>query len=401
MGNLRMLFSSTKLPKFNTYADFRRIARRRVPTMVFDFVDGGADGELTLDANRRAFEQIVFEPRWMSDVSKIDLTTTVLGEQISMPYLLAPAGLASVVHKDGELAVARAAAKANTIFCISTGSTYSLEEIAAAAPTAKLWFQLYLWKSEEVVSGLIQRAKATGCRALVLTIDVPAVGKRERDLTNGMSLPPRIRPSNILDAAWRVRWLSHFITGNEITFGNLRGIAAGDDASTVGEYTSRELVDPSVTWERLDWLRRQWDGPLVIKGVLSVNDALECVRRGADAVYVSNHGGRQLDSVSGAASALPAIVDAVNGRAEIFVDGGVRRGEDVVKARALGATAALSGRPWFFALAADGQVGVERMLDIMRADISRTLSLLGVPRFSDVNRSAIRPAAEPIQGGQR
>ena len=234
MGNLRMLFSSTKLPKFNTYADFRRIARRRVPTMVFDFVDGGADGELTLDANRRAFEQIVFEPRWMSDVSKIDLTTTVLGEQLSMPYLLAPAGLASVVHKDGELAVARAAAKANTIFCISTGSTYSLEEIAAAAPTAKLWFQLYLWKSEEVVSGLIQRAKATGCRALVLTIDVPAVGKRERDLTNGMSLPPRIRPSNILDAAWRVRWLSHFITGNEITFGNLRGIAAGDDASTVG-----------------------------------------------------------------------------------------------------------------------------------------------------------------------
>jgi|688.fasta_scaffold40573_2 isopentenyl diphosphate isomerase/L-lactate dehydrogenase-like FMN-dependent dehydrogenase len=401
MGNLRMLFSSTKLPKFNTYADFRRIARRRVPTMVFDFVDGGADGELTLDANRRAFEQIVFEPRWMSDVSKIDLTTTVLGEQLSMPYLLAPAGLASVVHKDGELAVARAAAKANTIFCISTGSTYSLEEIAAAAPTAKLWFQLYLWKSEEVVSGLIQRAKATGCRALVLTIDVPAVGKRERDLTNGMSLPPRIRPSNILDAAWRVRWLSHFITGNEITFGNLRGIAAGDDASTVGEYTSRELVDPSVTWERLDWLRRQWDGPLVIKGVLSVNDALECVRRGADAVYVSNHGGRQLDSVSGAASALPAIVDAVNGRAEIFVDGGVRRGEDVVKARALGATAALSGRPWFFALAADGQDGVERMLDIMRADISRTLSLLGVPRFSDVNRSAIRPAAEPIQGGQR
>ena len=401
MGNLRMLFSSTKLPKFNTYADFRRIARRRVPTMVFDFVDGGADGELTLDANRRAFEQIVFEPRWMSDVSKIDLTTTVLGEQLSMPYLLAPAGLASVVHKDGELAVARAAAKANTIFCISTGSTYSLEEIAAAAPTAKLWFQLYLWKSEEVVSGLIQRAKATGCRALVLTIDVPAVGKRERDLTNGMSLPPRIRPSNILDAAWRVRWLSHFITGNEITFGNLRGIAAGDDASTVGEYTSRELVDPSVTWERLDWLRRQWDGPLVIKGVLSVNDALECVRRGADAVYVSNHGGRQLDSVSGAASALPAIVDAVNGRAEIFVDGGVRRGEDVVKARALGATAALSGRPWFFALAADGQDGVERMLDIMRADISRTLSLLGVPRFSDVNRSAIRPAAEPIQGGQK
>ena len=401
MGNLRMLFSSTKLPKFNTYADFRRIARRRVPTMVFDFVDGGADGELTLDANRRAFEQIVFEPRWMSDVSKIDLTTAVLGEQLSMPYLLAPAGLASVVHKDGELAVARAAAKANTIFCISTGSTYSLEEIAAAAPTAKLWFQLYLWKSEEVVSGLIQRAKATGCRALVLTIDVPAVGKRERDLTNGMSLPPRIRPSNILDAAWRVRWLSHFITGNEITFGNLRGIAAGDDASTVGEYTSRELVDPSVTWERLDWLRRQWDGPLVIKGVLSVNDALECVRRGADAVYVSNHGGRQLDSVAGAASALPAIVDAVNGRAEIFVDGGVRRGEDVVKARALGATAALSGRPWFFALAADGQDGVERMLDIMRADISRTLSLLGVPRFSDVNRSAIRPAAEPIQGGQR
>jgi L-lactate dehydrogenase (cytochrome) len=249
---------------------------------------------------------------------------------------------------------------------------------------------LYLWKREEVVLSLIERAKATGCKALVLTIDVPAVGKRERDLVNGMSLPPRIRPSNIVDAMWRFRWLQHFITGNEITFGNLRGVAAGDDASTVGEYTSRELVDPTVTWERLDWLRRKWDGPLAVKGVLSARDAIECVNRGADAVYVSNHGGRQLDSVAGTAAVLPEIVDAVNGRAEVLIDGGVRRGEDVVKAKALGATASLSGRPWFFALAADGQPGVKRMLEIMQADILRTLTLIGVPRYADVDRSTIR-----------
>jgi len=365
MSNLRMLFTRTAMPKYNTFEDFRTVAKRRVPKMVFDFVDGGADGEISLRANRDSFSDVTFDPRWMSDVSRKEIATTVLGEKVSMPYLLAPAGLASVVHKEGELAVARAAAEMDTIFCISTGSAYSLEEIAAAAPSCKLWFQLYLWKSEEVVLSLIERAKATGCKALVLTIDVPAVGKRERDLVNGMSLPPRIRPSNIVDAMWRFRWLQHFITGNEITFGNLRGVAAGDDASTVGEYTSRELVDPTVTWERLDWLRRKWDGPLAVKGVLSARDAIECVNRGADAVYVSNHG-------------------------EVLIDGGVRRGEDVVKAKALGATASLSGRPWFFALAADGQPGVKRMLEIMQADILRTLTLIGVPRYADVDRSAIR-----------
>ncbi len=390
MSNLRMLFTRTAMPKYNTFEDFRTVAKRRVPKMVFDFVDGGADGEVSLRANRDSFSDVTFDPRWMSDVSRKEIATTVLGEKVSMPYLLAPAGLASVVHKEGELAVARAAAEMDTIFCISTGSAYSLEEIAAAAPSCKLWFQLYLWKSEEVVLSLIDRAKATGCRALVLTIDVPAVGKRERDLVNGMSLPPRIRPSNVIDAMWRFRWLQHFITGNEITFGNLRGVAAGDDASTVGEYTSRELVDPTVTWERLDWLRRKWDGPLAVKGVLSARDAIECVNRGADAVYVSNHGGRQLDSVAGTAAVLPEIVDAVNGRAEVLIDGGVRRGEDVVKAKALGATASLSGRPWFFALAADGQPGVKRMLEIMQADILRTLTLIGVPRYADVDRSAIR-----------
>jgi len=393
MSNLRMLFTRAKMPRFNTYEDFRALARRKVPKMVFDFVDGGADGEITLRANRHSLEDVVFEPRWMSDVSSISIATKVLGDTLSMPYLLAPAGLASVVHKDGELAVARAAAKADTVFCVSTGSGYSMEEIAEAAPTCKLWFQLYLWKSEAVISSLIDRARASGCRALVLTIEVPAVGKRERDLQNGMSLPPRIRPANILDAIWRLRWLSHFVTGNEITFGNLRGIAGGDDASSIGEYTSRELVDPTVTWDRLDWLRRKWDGPLVVKGVLSAHDALESVKRGADAVYISNHGGRQLDSVAGSTSVLTEISDAIAGRAEILIDGGIRRGEDVVKVRALGATAALSGRPWFFALAADGESGVSRMLEIMRTDLVRTLTLIGVPKYTDVNRASVHSFA--------
>lgn len=389
MRNLALLRHRGPRERHHTYEDLREDARRRLPRMVFDFVDGGADGELTLDRNRSAFADVMFSPRFLRDVSAITTATTVLGEPIPFPFILAPAGLASVVHPDGELAVARAAAAAGTIFCISTASSYAIEDIAAAAPDARLWFQLYLWRDERVVASLVDRARDAGCRALVLTIDVPAVGKRERDLANGMSIPPRIKVSGAMDALRRPRWLKGILTGPELTFGNLKGIAKGDSAATIGEYTDRELVDRTVTWERVRWLRERWDGPLVIKGVMGVEDARQAVSQGADAVYVSNHGGRQLDSVPGTASVLPPVVEAVGDRVEVLIDGGVRRGEDIVKACALGARAALGGRPWFHALAADGERGVRRMLEVLRADVARTQTMLGVPDIRGIDSSAI------------
>ena len=388
MSNLKMLFSSSSLPRFNTYDDFRRAAKRKLPKMVFEFVDGGAEGEVTLRANRDAFDRVRFDPRFMVDVSSRDTSTTVLGQRIALPFMCAPAGLPRLVHVNGELDVVRACGAAGTIFTVSTASSYTIEEIADAA-SGPLWFQLYMWKNEAVVSDLVDRAKRAGYHALVVTVDVPAVGKRERDLRNGMTLPPRLRLNNIVDASWRWRWLREFVTGPEITFGNLKGVAGGDDASGIASYVDRELNDPAVTWERVDWLRRIWDGPIAIKGILSVHDAREAVRRGVDAVYVSNHGGRQLDSSPSTLDALPAIAEAVGDKAEVLLDGGVRRGDDIVKARALGARAVLGGRLWFHSLAAGGEAGVKRMLDILRADVDRTLALVGQRRIDDVTRDVV------------
>jgi L-lactate dehydrogenase (cytochrome) len=393
MSNLRFVVARGSVASVNTVEDLRRSARRRLPRMIFDFVEGGADGELTVRANRDALDAVRFDPRYLTDVSARDVSTTVLGQRVAVPFLLAPAGLATVVHPDGELAAARAAGRAGTVFVVSTASGHRLETIAEHA-TGPLWFQLYLWRDETVVSTLVDRAAAAGCTALVLTIDVPVVGKRERDLRNGMSLPPRIRLAGALDASWRWRWLRGFARGPEITFANLRDLVAGDSsAGGIAAYVDRQLADPTVTWERLAWLRRRWTGPLVVKGVMSVDDALAAVRHGADAVYVSNHGGRQLDSVAGTTEVLPEIADAVAGRAEVLVDGGIRRGADIVKTRGLGATAALGGRPWFYALAASGEAGIDRLLEVLRADVDRTLALLGRRRFDDVDASALRAPA--------
>lgn len=378
------------------YDDVRLRARKRLPKAVFDFVDGGAGAEVTLRENRAAIERLRFDPRWLEDVSERDTSTTVLGERVSMPVLLAPAGLARLAHTRGELDAARAAGSAGTIFCVSIASSCTIEEIADVA-TGPLWFQLYLWKKDGVVEQLVARSRAAGYRALVLTIDVPVVGNRERDVRNGVSLPPRIRLDTALDACRRPRWVYGYLRGPKITLANLRDVVAGD-VGAIAAYADRELNDPSATWDRLEWLRRLWDGPLVVKGILSARDALEAVRRGADAVYVSNHGGRQLDSTPATFDVLPAVVAAVGDRVEVLVDGGVRRGEDAVKARALGARACLAGRPWFHALGAGGASTVERMLELLRADLDRTLALVGVPRIDDVDARVLsRDAAQAVQ----
>ncbi|HSG79521.1 MAG TPA: alpha-hydroxy acid oxidase, partial [Acidimicrobiia bacterium] len=364
------------LARAHTVGDLQRLAARRIPKMVREFVDGGAGGEVTLAGNRSDFDDVVFRPRFNVDVSARDQSVDVYGRRIPSPVMLAPAGLARLVHKGGELAAARAAAAAGTVFGISTASSFSIEEIAEASGGGALWFQLYLWKDQEVVSSLVRRADDAGYEALVLTVDVPIVGKRVRDLHNGMTIPPKIRPGNALDAARHLRWMWHLVTGERITFRNFLGMGDGDDATSLGTYVNKQMINPAANWDDLDWLRPLWDKPLVVKGILTAEDARIAVAKGADGVIVSNHGGRQLDGSPSSISALGEVVDAVGDRVPVFLDGGVRRGEDVVRAKALGARAVFVGRPWFWGLAAGGEAGVAKMLDILREEIDRTLALL-------------------------
>lgn len=372
-----------------TYDDFRRLARRRLPRVVYDFVEGGADGEVTLRANHAAFDRVHFTASSLVDVTERDPGVTVLDRRLEVPFICGPAGLARLVHREGELAAARAASSAGTVFVISTASSYSIEEIAAVSD-GPLWFQLYLWRSPDVVAQLVDRAGAAGCEALVLTVDVPVIGKRERDLRNGMMIPPRIGPAQALEAMRRPRWLWHLATGPSVHFGCLVDLVPPNtDMAGMGAYLDRELADLSKTWDDVAWLRDRWDGPLLIKGVMSPADARRCVEQGADAVVVSNHGGRQLDGLPAALDVLGEIVAEVGGEAEVILDGGVRRGADLVKARALGATAAMGGRAWFWPLAAAGEEGVARMLAILRADVERTLALLGRTSYEDLDSSIL------------
>ena len=373
----------TGVDAINTVGDAREISKRKLPKMVWDFIDGGADGELAIAANRRSLNEIKLRPKFLTDVSNRDISAKIFGEKADLPFILSPSGMATIAHPQGELAVAKAADRAGAIFCVSTASGYTLEEIASVS-NGRLWFQLYLWGNEEVVNSLIDRAGNSGYEALVVTVDVPVVGKRERDLANGMSLPVRIRPKNALNTLRKPKWLLGLLNGPDITFANLAGFAAGDDASSIGEYTDRELVDQTRTWDDLELIRKRWAGPLLVKGVMTPEDAISAVDAGADGIIVSNHGGRQMSFVPGVASIFESVVHAVGHRAEVFLDGGIRRGEDIIKARAIGATAACGGRPWYWGLAAGGEQGVEKVLSVLAADVDRTLALLGEEKFSNV-----------------
>ena len=374
----------------HSYDDFRRLAGRRLPRLVYDFVEGGADGEVTLRANHAAFDRVRFTASSLVDVTERDPGVTVLGRRLEVPFICGPAGLARLVHRDGELAAARAAAAAGTVFVISTASSYSIEEIAAVS-NGPLWFQLYLWRSPDVVAQLVDRAAAAGCEALVLTVDVPMIGKRERDLRNGMMIPPRIGPAQAIEAIGRPRWLWHLASGPPVHFGCLVDLVPPNtDMAGMAAYLDRELADLSKTWDDVAWLRERWDGSLLIKGVMSAADARRCVEQGADAVVVSNHGGRQLDGLPAALDVLGEVTAEIGGEAEVILDGGIRRGVDLVKARALGAAAAMGGRAWFWPLAAAGETGVARMLEILRSDVDRTLALLGRNSYEELDAGVLR-----------
>ena len=372
----------TRLDRLVNIDDVEAAAVRRLPGPIYDIVAGGAADEVTLRANRVALASLRLRPRTLRDLPGRDLSTTVLGQQISMPVLLAPVGFQRMLHRDAELASARAAAAHGTIFACNTISTFSLEAVAASSDSAK-WFQLYLPPDRGEAEELIGRVEAVGYPVLCLTVDVPASGLRERDRHNRITQPLNIGPRLAMSAIRRPGWLLDFLAGG------VGRHAAPLPMSTdeAGRAVAKTALP--VTLDDLDWLRSRWKGALVVKGVLRGDDCQQLLDRGVDGIVVSNHGGRQLDSAIATIDALPEVVDAVAGKAEVFIDGGFRRGTDVVKALALGARAVLIGKAFLYGLAVGGQPGVERVLEIFRSELDTSLALLGCASVRDLDQSFV------------
>ena len=369
-------------------AAMRELARRELPRPVFDFADGGAEDERTLRRNEASFDDVRLLPRPLDGSPGRDLSLDLLGHRLSMPVMIGPTGLSGLFWPQGEIAAARAASRAGTAFCLSHGSVCTLEELAADGPSPR-WMQVFIYRDRAFTEELTRRAQAAGYDGLVLTLDNQLLGSRERDLRNGFSIPPRFRPADMLGMALRLRWLLRMRPElPRITFGNyVRPGQPADIASLAGRMAS--LLDPAMSWADVAWLRTIWKGPLLLKGVLHPAEAARAVAEGVDGIIVSNHGGRQLDGAVSSIEALPAVAGAVDGRIPILLDGGVRRGSDVVKALALGAACCLIGRPQLWGLAVAGEEGVAHVLDIFRREIDRTMGLLGTRRLADLSPEVV------------
>ncbi|MGP9580342.1 MULTISPECIES: alpha-hydroxy acid oxidase [unclassified Brachybacterium] len=368
--------------------DIRLLAKRRLPTMAFDIIDGASNHEITLDANTRDLREVRFRPRWLTDISHIDTSTTVDDMSLQRPYVLGPLGLQRMIGGEGEMGAVRAAGKANIPFTISTASNWAMEELADQA-TGPLWFQLYMYKSDEIVSRLISRAKAIGAEALVITVDVPLNGKRYRDHRNGMSIPPKITPQNAVGAIRHFGWTRSIMRPPVIGFRNLKDEIQGNNAVSHQEFVNKHLSNLTLTWDKVAEVRKQWDGPVYIKGILTPEDALRALSIGADGIYVSNHGGRQLDSTPSSIRALPAIVDAVGDRMTVVFDSGVRTGDDIAKALSVGADLVSVGRAWGYGNAAAGEKGVLRVLDILDGELALAMGQLGATSVPALGRSFV------------
>jgi L-lactate dehydrogenase (cytochrome) len=356
--------------------DLRARARRRIPRAIFDYADGGSYQESTLKANTADLDAIALRPRVMIDVSDIKLATTLAGAAASMPLAIAPTGLCGLYHADGEILGARAAAAFGIPFCLSTMSICSIEDVRAASDRP-FWFQQYLMRDRGFNQSLIERAIAARCSALVLTLDLQILAERRRDARNGLSIPPRLTLRNAWDVATKPTWALKVLFGKRRTFGNLVGhIGGADGAATLAQWTHAQF-DPTASWRDVDWVRSRWPGRLILKGVMDPEDARFALSAGADAVVVSNHGGRQLDGAPSSISVLAEIVAAIDGRCEVLFDGGIRSGQDLAKALALGARGGMIGKSFLFALAAGGEAGVTRALEIIRDELRVTLALTG------------------------
>jgi len=393
MKSDRSLARSVSFPRVINIHDFRRLARRRLPAVVFAYIDGGAEDEITLRDNSRAFRDVRFRPRQCVAVPSCDLRTTVLGTTFDLPFLLAPVGFCRMFYPKGELHAARAANEAGTAYVLSTFSGTRLEEVREAT-RGPLWFQLYVPGGRAVAEATMARARAAGYTTLVVTVDTPVSGMRERDFRHGVRPILQGDLLRSLPYAWqfvtRPRWvLDYFADGRPRVFPNVE--LPGIGAMPCGD-VGILLEQTTVTWEDFRWMRDAWKGPVVVKGVHTGDDARHAIDAGADAVVVSNHGGRQLDGVPATLRALPEVLEAVNGRIEVLMDGGIRRGGDIVKAICLGARGVLVGRAYAWALGAAGGPGVARAIEILRTDVVRTLRLLGCPSIRELDRSFIEPA---------
>ena len=379
---------ATRSPKAVNIADLRELARLRLPRVVFDYVDGGAEDEVTLRENVRAFASVAFRPRQCVSVPRCELATTVLDEELAIPAVLAPVGYSRLFHPDGECGAARAAGRAGTAYVLSTISGHRLEDVKAST-TGPAWFQLYLVGGREAAECVIERARNAGFSRLVVTVDTPVAGLRERDYRNGMTQLLARNTWNSIpflpELLAHPRWLVSFLRdGGVPELPNI--VIPGKGAMPLMDVASA-LAQTAVTWSDFDWIRKLWKGPIIVKGILTGDDARKAVDQGASAVVVSNHGGRQLDYAAATLRALPEIVAAVGGQTEILMDGGIRRGSDIIKAICLGARAVLIGRAYAYGLAAAGERGVDRAIQIIRADLDRTLKLLGCTSIAQLEAS--------------
>ena len=377
-------------PVITCIDDLKNLARRRVPRMFFDYADSGAWTEGTYRANEEDFRNIKFRQRVAVNMENRSIASTMIGEKVAMPVAIAPTGLTGMQHADGEILAARAAEKFGIPFTLSTMSICSIEDIAAAT-TRPFWFQLYVMKDRDFINRLIDRAKAANCSALVVTLDLQILGQRHKDLRNGLSAPPKPTLRNLINLATKPRWCLGMLGTQRRSFGNIVGHAKDvSDLSSLGAWTSQQF-DPALSWDDVAWIRKRWGGKIILKGILDAEDARLALNTGVDAIIVSNHGGRQLDGAPSSISALPAIVDAVGNSIEVHLDGGIRSGQDVVKALALGAKGTYIGRAFLYGLGAMGEAGVTRCLQIIANELDLTMAFCGLRNVRDIDKKILLP----------
>jgi L-lactate dehydrogenase (cytochrome) len=373
-----------RLARAASVGDLREIARRRLPRGVFDYIDGAAEDEITAGRNVEGFRRLEFRPRVLRDVSGVDPSAELLGRRIPLPIVLAPTGFTRMAHSQGELAVARAADRAGLPYVLSTLSTRSIEEVRAVS-TGDLWFQVYVWRDKELLTEMLQRAAAARYSTIVITVDTAVLGRRERDVRRGFTLPPKLGLDTLLDGLLHPGWTWDFVRAEPIAFANVTGKSVGDgsDAVTLADYMNSQF-DPALSWDDIDWFRERWDGRVVVKGIQTVEDAVLAAERGADAIALSNHGGRQLDGAPPPIELVAPVREAVGDRVQILCDGGLRRGSDAVKAVALGADAAMCGRAYLYGLAVAGESGVDHVLGLLDESVRRTLALVGARSLDEL-----------------
>ncbi len=385
----------SSLSDINEIEDLRRLARQRVPRMFYEYADSGSWTESTYRANQREFGNILLRQRVAVNIGERRIATRMLDQDVAMPVAIAPTGLAGMQHADGEILAARAARDFGVPFTLSTVSICSIEDVAEATGGHPFWFQLYVMRDRAFVERLMDRARAAGCPALVLTLDLPVSAQRHKDLRNGLSAPPRLTPWNLFNMMGKPRWCLGMLGTRRRTFGNIIGHVQGvDDMSSLADWSSRQY-DPTLDWDDVAWIRRRWPGKLVLKGIQDVEDARLACQSGADALIVSNHGGRQLDGAPASIRALPAIAQAVGERIEVHMDGGIRSGQDVLKAVALGAKGVYIGRPMLYGLGAMGQAGVTRALEIIRKELDLTMAFCGHTDIRAVGTDILLPPHPP------